>query len=200
VLRAWQVVVFAVALGLISYAWRILVPVGAVVLGIPSAAYLPQYVALFVVGVFAVRRGWFTNLPGRSGFLGAAMIVSSVVPMALGGYEALQFGEAAPAPGSFAHLAFAMWDQLFAVGMMLILLTLFQRRVTASGRFAQFLATNAYAVYLIHAPLIVGFVALLAPFQPSPLLGFATVLPLSLVTSWLLAAGLRRLPGARATL
>lgn len=198
--RAWHVVVFAIGLGLISYAWRIVVPIGAVVLGIPSAAYLPQYVAFFIVGILGLRRGWFRTLPRRSGGLGAALIAASFVPMAFGGYAALAIDAPAPPPESPAHLAFALWDQLFAVGMVLVLMTLFQRRVTAAGTFARFLAANAYAVYLVHAPLIVGFVALLAPFQPAPLVGFAVVLPSSVVASWMVAAGLRRLPGVRAVL
>lgn len=195
--RSWQIVAFAIGLALVSYLWRIVVPNGTILLGIPSAAYLPQYVVLFVVGILAARHGWLTALPRRSGTLGATLIVASFVPMLLGGYETLGVGADVPAPGAPAHLAFALWDQLFAVGMILVLLTIFRRRVTADGSFARFLAGNAYAVYLVHAPIIVGFVALLVPFAPSPFAGFAIVLPLSLAASWVIAAWLRRLPGVR---
>ena len=198
--RAWQIIAFAIALASVSYLWRIIVPNGSIVLGIPSAAYLPQYIVLFIVGILAARRGWLTALPRRSGMLGAALIVVSFLPMVLGGYETLGVGVAVPAPGTPAHLAFALWDQLFAVGMILVLLTIFRRRVTTGGSFSQFLAGSAYAVYLVHAPIIVGFVALLVPLAPSPLSGFAVTLPLSLVASWVVAAWLRRLPWARSIL
>ncbi|HWS50684.1 MAG TPA: acyltransferase, partial [Microbacterium sp.] len=198
--RAWQIIAFAIALASVSYLWRIIVPNGSIVLGIPSAAYLPQYIVLFIVGILAARRGWLTALPRRSGMLGAALIVVSFLPMVLGGYETLGVGVAVPAPGAPAHLAFALWDQLFAVGMILVLLTIFRRRVTTGGSFSQFLAGSAYAVYLVHAPIIVGFVALLVPLAPSPLSGFAVTLPLSLVASWVVAAWLRRLPWARSIL
>lgn len=198
--RAWQIIAFAIGLAVVSYLWRIIVPNGTILLGIPSAAYLPQYVVLFAVGILAARRGWLTALPRRSGLLGSALIVASFVPMVLGGYETLGVGAPIPPPGAPAHLGFALWDQLFAIGMILVLLTVFRRRVTADVPFSRFLAGNAYAVYLVHAPIIVGFVALLAPLAPSPLAGFAIVLPLSLVTSWIVSAWLRRLPRAKGIL
>ncbi|WP_292392594.1 hypothetical protein [Methanoculleus sp. UBA303] len=53
---------------------------------------------------------------------------------------------------------YALWDSTVAVGMALGLVTLFRDRFDYSGRFARFLSRHSYAVYVIHAPVIV-FVA-----------------------------------------
>lgn len=196
-LRAHQVVLFAIALGLVSYAWRTVVPVGTIALGIPSAAYLPQYVGLFAVGVVASRRGWLTALPRHAGMLGASLLLASFLPMVLlGGVETLDTGHGLP-PASLPHLGFALWDAMFAIGVILVLVVVFRRHVTGDGAVGRFLARNAFAVYLIHAPVVVGLVALMSPVDLAPLAKFALALPVSVLASWALAALIRRHPRAR---
>lgn len=199
-LRPGKVVAFALALGLLLYVWRIAVPVGTSFLGIPSAAHLPQYVVLFAVGALAFRRGWASALPNRTGLLGGGMMLTSLVPMVLlEGTATLLPGAAVPT-ATVPHLGFALWEGLFGTGAILVLVALFRRYVTGSGPFAGFLARNAFAVYLLHAPVIVGIVALLAPLGLPPVAAFAVVLPAACAASWLLAALVRRLPGARSVL
>ena len=199
-LRPVPVVLVTLGLEFVLYLWRIAVPVGTSVLGIPSAAHLPQYAALFVVGVLAYRRGWLAALPERTGLLGGGMILASLVPMVLGEGTATLLNEAGASTAALPHLGFALWEALFGIGAILVLIALFRRFVTSDGPFATFLARNAFAVYLVHAPVIVGIVALLAPLQLAPAAGFAIVLPAASAASWLLAALLRRLPGVRSVL
>jgi glucan biosynthesis protein C len=200
-LRAWHLAVFAVALAVVSWVWRMAVPVGEFVpvLGLPSAAYMPQYVAMFCLGVVAYRRGWLTVLPKRAGLLGAGFVAASMLAMAFSGYAALDL-EDPPAPTDTAHLGFALWDSLFAVGAMLILLRFFERFVGGSGPLARFLSANAYGVYLVHAPIIVGVVALLAPIEAAPVLKFLVAFALAAPLSWVATAALRRLRPVRAVL
>lgn len=198
--RVWQLLAFIAALGLVTYAWRIMIPVGTSLLAIPSASHLPQYAALFVVGLLAFRRGWLTALPARTGLLGGSLLLFSMLPMILlGGYETLQNGAAVP-PAGLPHLGFALWEAAFGIGAILVLIAVFRRRVTGDGRLAQFLARNAFAVYLVHAPVVVGVVALMHPVTTDPLVKFAIGLPISLVASWGLSALIRKLPGVRSVL
>lgn len=193
-LRRRQVVVFAVVLGLVLYMWRMLVPVGTSILGVPSASHLPQYAALFVVGAVAFRRGWMTAMPRRTGLLGGGLILASVVPMVgLRGFETLAYGSRLPNT-ALPHLGLALWEALFGIGMILVLTAAFRCRVNTSGPFARFLSANAFAVYLVHAPVIVGIVALISPLGLPPVASFAIVLPLAAITSWLLSALIRKIP------
>lgn len=189
-----QVVVFVVVLGLVLYVWRMFVPVGTSIFGVPSASHLPQYAALFVVGAVAFRRGWTTAMPRRTGLLGGGLILASVVPMVgLRGFETLAYDSRLPNT-ALPHLGFALWEALFGIGMILVLTAAFRRHVTTRGPFARFLSANAFAVYLVHAPVIVGFVALISPLRLPPLADFAIVLPLAAITSWLLSALIRKIP------
>ncbi|HEX7307884.1 acyltransferase family protein [Lentzea sp.] len=192
-LRRWQLLTFVVVLGVATFVWRIFVPLGTYepVLGLPSPAYLPQYVLLFAAGVVAYRRRWFESLPRRSGWFGVLLVAVSVVPMALGGYRG--FVEADELAGhDVAYLLLALWEALFAVGVVLVLLRAFDRFAAGTSRLSRYLADNAFAVYLVHAPVIVGVVAVLHPLDAAPVPKFLLTLVLSAAASWAISGALRR--------
>ncbi|MFC7405290.1 acyltransferase family protein [Georgenia alba] len=186
---------FAVGLGVVTWLWRMVVPYGEEVLELPSLFYLPQYLTLFVVGICAFRQGWIACLGPRTGLLGWLLVAVSLVPMVLGGHEVLS--ESMPPPAALSQLGFALWDALFATGVILVLLRFFQRFVDVTGPLARFLSANALAVYILHAPIIVGVVAALEGLGATPAAKFAIALPVSIMLSWAAAALVRAIPGVR---
>ena len=62
--------IFILALALVTYLVRIVVPIGKSVLDFPTLAYLPQYLSFFIVGTVAYRRDWFRTVPGSMGKVG----------------------------------------------------------------------------------------------------------------------------------
>lgn len=198
--RRRDVLGFVLVLSVLTYAWRIFVPHGTdePVLGLPSPAYMPQYVLLFAVGVAAYRHRWLATLPRRSGWFGVLLVVVSFVPLALGGYRG--FGASGALAGHDpAHLALALAESLFAVGVVLVLLRVFERFVAGTSRFSRYLADNAFAVYLVHAPVIVGAEALLLRLDAAPVPKFLLTLVIAAVGSWAISGALRRVPAVRAT-
>lgn len=200
-LRWAQILGFVAALAGAYYLWGLVIGTRSYIpiIGLPSPGYLPQYAALFVIGILAFRRGWLRTLPRRAGLLGTALVIGSFIPMVLGGYLTLDLAN--PLPGAHpAQLAAALWDAMFAVGIILILLRVFQRFADRSSAAAQFLSRNAFAVYLLHAPVIVGIVAVLHPLEATPVVMFLLTFALAAVLSWVLAALVRRVPAVRAVL
>ncbi|HUQ58372.1 acyltransferase family protein [Lentzea sp.] len=198
-LRRRDLLAFVLVLAAATYAWRIFVPFGSYepVLALPSPAYMPQYVLFFAAGVAAYRRRWLMSLPRRSGWFGVLLVVVSSVPMALGGYRGLA------ASGDLTvvspvHLALALWESLFAVGVILVLLRVFERFVAGSSPLSRYLADNAFAVYLVHAPVIVGVVAVLHPLDAAPVPKFLLTLVLAAAGSWAISGALRRIRAVRA--
>ena len=200
-LRAWHVLAFATGLAVASYLWRMLVPMGAYIpiVGLPSGAYLPQYVALFVVGALALRRRWVTSSSARAGWLGLGFMALSLVPLALGGHRALD-PSAVSGVTDVAHLGFAFWDSLFACGAILILLALFGRFASRSNAFTRYASANAFGVYVLHAPIIVLVAWVFSTIQAEPVIKFLVALPLSATLSWGLSSLLRRIPAVRGVL
>jgi glucan biosynthesis protein C len=199
-LRRRDLFAFVLVLSVVTYAWRILVPHGTKepLLGLPSPAYMPQYVLLFAVGVAAYRHRRLATLPRRSGWFGVLLAVASLVPLALGGYRG--FGASGALAGhDLAHLALALSESLFAVGVVLVLLRAFERFAAGTSRFSRYLADNAFAVYLVHAPVIVGTEAALQPLDAGPVPKFLLTLVIAAVASWAISGALRRVPAVRAT-
>lgn len=198
-LRRRDLLAFALVLAVVTYAWRIFVPLSTYepVLGLPDAAYLPQYALLFAVGVAAYRRRWFTTLPRRSGWFGVLCVAVSFVPMALGGYRGFESSGALDGH-DLARLALAAWESLFAVGVILVLLRVFERFVAGTSRFSRCLADNSFALYLVHVPVIVGAVAVLESVDAAPVAKFLLTLVLAAAGSWAISGALRRVPAVRA--
>jgi peptidoglycan/LPS O-acetylase OafA/YrhL len=199
-LRRRDLLAFVLILSVVTYAWRIFIPHGTKepLLGLPTPAYLPQYVLLFAAGIAAYRRRWLATLPRRSGWFGVLLVVVSLVPLALGGYRG--FGASGALAGQdLAHLALALAESLFAVGVVLVLLRAFERFVAGTSRFSRYLADNAFAVYLVHAPVIVGVEASLLRLDAAPVPKFLLTLVLAAAGSWAISGALRRVPAVRAT-
>jgi glucan biosynthesis protein C len=192
---------FILLLAILSYLVRMVIPLGKEVLDFPTLAYLPQYLGLFIVGTIAYRRDWLRTLPGSMGAAGfAAAVLATILlfPLALSG-SPFSFELAEPASwvggGSWQSAVYALWDSIFAVGMVLAAITFFRRFFNRNSRFGRFLAQQSYAVYLIHVPVIVFTAIALKELDLAALPKFVTVslivVPLCFVIAWLI----RKIPG-----
>ncbi|TDE48509.1 acyltransferase [Nonomuraea mesophila] len=188
---------FVVGLALVTYVWRMVVPMGVTVLGLPSAGYLPQYAALFVVGLVAARRGWLQNLPraaGRAGFATAAVATLAVV------FVVGVFGETSLGHGSLSSLLMAASESALAVGIILGLLVLFRQRFGRQGRLRRFLSAHAFTVYVIHPPVLVALGYALSGVEAPAIAKAALLTAIGLPLCWATAYVVRALPGAKKVL
>lgn len=184
-------------LTVLTFLWRLLVPAGTYweFGGLPSPAYLPQYVVLFVVGVLASRRGWLAGLSRRQGRVALVVAVLSV-GLALGG-TALG---TAPGAGLGAQAVAALTENVFAVSAIVGLLVLFRERLSGTPAWARWAAQGSFTVYLIHALVLVGVAVLLAPLAAPALVKFLLLLVIAVPLCWVLAGLLRGIPGAKRVL
>ncbi|MFI8526604.1 acyltransferase family protein [Promicromonospora sukumoe] len=179
-------------LTLVTFVWRLAVPLGTywTGVGLPTPAYLPQYVLLFVVGLLAARRGWLTTLTVRQGRVALIVAIVGVGP-ALGA-SALA---SAPDAGVLALVAQSLVENVVAVGAALGLLVLFRERFSGQPAWARFAAQHSFAVYVIHPLVLVGLAVLLSPLVAPAGLKFLVLLALSVPLCWGAACLLRRVPG-----
>lgn len=192
---------FVLALALVSYVTRMVIPLGKTVLQFPSLAYLPQYLSFFVIGVVAYRRDWFRTVRGSTGGVGllvAALAAVFLFPLAFSGHlfevELSPALDNAMGHGHWQSAIYALWDTTFAVGLFLGLLTLFRRFVNGPGRFGRFLAQQSYAVYVIHIPIVVFGAYLLRGIELGSLAKFGVVSAIVVPTCFVAAFLLRRVP------
>jgi glucan biosynthesis protein C len=201
--------IFILALALVSYLVRIIVPLGKEVslfvdfLSFPTIAYLPQYLSFFVLGTVASRHDWFRTLPRSMGVVGFVMAVAAAVVLFpipfISLLTAIENGSPQLPPfgyGTWQSAVYTLWDSIFAVGMCLGLIPLFRRFFNGEGRFGRFLSQHSYTVYVIHIPIVVFLAYALRGIKLAALLKFGMAAVIGVPFCFAVAYVVRKIPGA----
>ncbi|MBP2368067.1 acyltransferase family protein [Pseudonocardia parietis] len=173
------------ALGAATWAWWIVVPNGTFWAVLPSAGYLPQYALCFVIGIVGGRRGWFERLRPRTGWACAALaVVTGLAWLTV----AVLGGGAAAGGGTAVSAVAAVLNGLFTVFVIVAVLVAARRWLDRSGPVARFLSTNAFAVFVLHPPIVawlgVALAGFAAPAAAKALVLFALAAPLCWAAAW----------------
>lgn len=196
---------FAVALGLVTFAVRIWTPMGRQ--WEPphlEPAHFPQYIAMFAVGLAAYRGDWPARLaaaqvrPWRWAALALVLLFPLLVVASLGPDG--EFSEA-PAGGlTWLSLAYSMWEGGMCVAMSITALVWFRDRLNHQGRLIRAMSGDSYAVYVLHPLVIVPLALALSGLRMQPELKFVVVAPVALALCFAVAHLVRRIPFVRGVL
>lgn len=190
---------YALLLGVLTYFWRIVVPIGQYwpIIGLPTPAFLPQYSTLVIVGVIAYRRGWAQRFPVSAGWFGLALFLSMVMSaMILTGIEGPKM-KLAIGGGTMLSMEWAILESLLAVGIIVALFVLFRERFNRQGPLARFMSDNAYTVYIIHPLVLVALNYAFSWLHAIDLVKFTVVAALAIPLCWISARVVRSLPYAK---
>lgn len=160
-------------------------------------ARVPQYLTFFTAGLLAFRHDWLDRFDARVGWAWLAGGVAGAALLFALGADAGCFG---PGGANGPAALWAAYESALCVALCVGLLTLFRAVVTGGTRWSRELAADSYCVYLVHLPLVVAVQYALAGRSSSAVGLWVTVTVLAVPTAFLLATGLRRLPGARRVL
>lgn len=193
----------AVAVGGGALLIRQWIPVGENVFGL-QLGFFASYVFLFFLGIVARRKNWIAQLSWRQTRwpLAVSIVVFPVLWMVCGFFQATHRGAALNVTGglSLPAVVYAFWEPLFAWGVIAALLVGFRRWLNRPSAMWSWLDRRAYAVFVIHPPVLVGVSLLLHGWAAAALVKFGVAGALAVVACWLLADPLVRLPGVRRVL
>jgi len=165
--------------------------------------YFASYVFLFALGCAAAPGRWLQRLDAAQARRWRRIALRSFALLPLTG---VAFGALRGAPVNYSGglglpaIVYAFWEPLLAWGIIAALLVgLRQRCNTPSARW-QALADNAYAAFVLHAPVLVAVSLLLRPWAGPALLKWLLAAALASVLSLALGAALRGLPGVKRVL
>ena len=109
---------------------------------------------LFAVGVVAYRRGWFTMLTEAQGrfWIRVTLGLVALFPVLLVAGGALG-GDVDPflGGGHWQQAAYALWEQLLCVAIVVALLVVFRDRLNNQGRVGRATSRAAFETYVVHA-------------------------------------------------
>lgn len=150
----------------------------------------PEYVALFVLGVVAARRGWLRPVPyGLARRCGIATIVAMLATAAIVlSAEPLGLTEDAYFGGwrLTAFLA-AMVEGVIAVSAPVWVLAFAQRHLNGTGRLRRAAARSSYAAFMLQGPVLVALALALRPIDVVGDVKALLVATLGIVGSFVLA-------------
>jgi len=189
-------------LGVVSFLVRIWLPIGWVFEPLNlQFPFFPQYICMFIVGITAYRRNWLTRIPdamGRFWLCAAVALIFIVFPAVVvvgGGLS----GDVTPFIGGFRWqcLAYALWEQMTGVAIMIALLVLFRKHLNHEGKLAQAASASAYTAYIIHGPVIILVALAIRNVTLYPLLKFVMAVAISAPLCFALSNVIRKLPLAK---
>lgn len=197
---AWVWLASAVGVGLGAVALRQVAPTGVNVIGL-QLGYFSSYVFLFALGIAAWRHDWLRRLQWRQAWPWVAGLAISLpaMPIAIGIAQRLYGPGKANFSGglSWPAIFYAMWEPFAAWGLTAAWVLVFRARMNGPSRVWAWLNRRAYAVYVIHPPVLVGVSLLLHAWVAPALVKFGVTGTLTCAAAWLLADPLVRMPGLR---
>ncbi len=192
----------AFTVGCISFLVRLVQPLGTNILNM-QLCFFAQYIAAFALGLTAARHGWLLPLASSARARRAGWFALAGGPLAL---LALMLAGAKDGVTAFAGgwhwqaLGYALWEQFTGVGLSLGLLWLFSTKLDGDQPALRWLADRSFAVYVLHAPILVALMMLYRRLPQHPYLLAALLTATGLTLSYGAADLARRVPGLRAIL
>ena len=198
-----QIIIIIVVMSILTFFVRAWYPIGFTLFNMQLNDFA-QYIIMLLLGIIAYKRDWFRSLTKSQGKMWIiiailsipVLIISSVIGGIFDyGFDILLFGF------TWQQFAYATWQSIFCMGICIGLVVKFREKFNEQGTKSKILSENAYTIYLIHAPVLVGisllFVIVFIPALLKFVIVFSIVIILCLIISHFL---LRRIPGAKRVL
>jgi glucan biosynthesis protein C len=195
---------FALVVGLVTFVVRLAWPVDRWLEPLHfQLAQFPQYIAYFVVGIFAYRRNWLAGVRIAQSklwtWVAVGLVLSYPVIVVLSG--ALEKGvEEFKGGFTWQSALYSVWEQFLCLAIIVALLVWFRERFNRQGGLAEAMGADTYAVYFIHPAVIIPLAYALSGIVLVGLVKWVLVAPLALALCFLVAHLIRKLPGLRSVL
>jgi len=152
---------------------------------------------LFIIGIIAYRKQWLEQLSWSTArrWLWVSLIVFPALPIA-----AIIGGDAINGGWDVTALVYALWEPFIAFGIIMGLLVWFRERFNRANRLFERLSENAFTVYIIHPPIVVGASLLISELAWPPLIKFVLAALVATVCCYIAAALVRLIPGTKRVL
>ena len=194
------IVLFTLALGLVSFAVRMVFPTGKSLkpLGF-QLGFFTQYIALFTIGILGRRSNLFSQVTietARKCMWLALILVFVIFPVIM----LLNIVSKNPFDNfnggwHWEAFSYAVWEQVTGFSIIIALLGFGKERWDFKSDFLSGLSRSSFAVYIFHPLLVIGLALAIHTLPIDPLIKLAIVAPLAVTGSFLLGGLLVKVPG-----
>lgn len=196
------ILLFALILGLVTFIVRLWIPVGAIYEPLHQEyAHYPQYIAMFVLGTLAYRRGWLTAFPTSQTRLWNWLVLLCVLTLPAiviaAGALTGQLDERGAGGWNWISFSYSVWEGFTCLAFCIATLGWFRARFDRQGWLATRMADATFTAYVIHPAIIVPLALGLSGIVMNLPLKFLLVSPLGLALTYVISYYFRRLPLVR---
>jgi fucose 4-O-acetylase-like acetyltransferase len=196
-----SILLFSIALGIISFLVRIIFPVGWILKPIGfQPGHFPQYIALFSIGLLASKNNWFDQLSGET-----SKQLKKVVWFCLLFFPVffiVKFKLNTPSSwfsGGFhwQALLYAVWEQMIGISIMTTLLIKGKRNWNKTSKLLTKASRSSFAVYIFHPLIIVVFTLCVRNWDVEPAVIILVMTPLIIISSFIFGSLVLLIPGVK---
>jgi glucan biosynthesis protein C len=188
----------ALLISVFTFLTRVIFPIGTNILNM-QLCFFPQYIVLFILGIFFFRKNLLLNIPGKLGmtWFRYTLIFGTIFWLGMTVLGNAAEKGLAPFAGHFTlgNAAYSFWESFFCVGVCLGLIVWFRDKFNRQGPIGKFLSENAFGVYVFHTPLLVFISMLMKDVAMYPFFKYLTVAVITIPLCFLLSYVLRKIPG-----
>jgi hypothetical protein len=197
-----KVVLFAAALGVLSFLVRLIFPIGWILKPVGfQLGHFPQYIVMFIMGLIAAQNNWlngFNYKDGKKLLWFAVALVVIIFPLFYVLLTWLKFPSSYFSGGlHWPALLYAMWEQLTGMAMIVALLCIGKRFLNHDSPLWSKLSRSAFAVYIFHPLVIITFSLAFRSINIEPALKLLIVAPLAVTGSFLFGRMIIAIPGVK---
>ncbi|NQU54436.1 MAG: acyltransferase family protein [Bacteroidetes bacterium] len=91
-------------------------------------------------------------------------------------------------------LAYSIWEQVTGISIMVALMGIFKTKWNSQSNFAGKLSGSAFAVYVLHPPILVLISILFIDWEVMLLIKFLVLTPIAIIASFAVALLVKRVP------
>jgi surface polysaccharide O-acyltransferase-like enzyme len=193
-----MVLIAALFLSLFTFTTRLIFPIGSSVMNM-QLCFFPQYILLFILGIFISRKNLLLSIPYRMGikWFRYTLIFGTIfwfMMLLIGEIPSKGF-EAFEGHFTWQSAAYSTWESFFCFGVCIGLIVLFREKFNRQGQIGKFLSANAFGVYVLHAPILIFISMLFKDITLYPFLKYLVVIAITVPACFLASFFLRKIPG-----
>jgi len=197
----FQILLFAVVLGVISFIVRIVFPVGWVLKPVGfQLGHFTQYIALFIVGIVAARNNWFEQLSDQTRKYLTLSIVLCLLFFPVFFFIRVKLNMPISWYSGGFHwqsLLYAIWEQWIGISILAVFLIKRRKNWNSTSALRTTLSRSNFVIYIFHPLVIVGFTLLIRNWEIDPAIKFLLIAPIIVVVSYCLGSLILLIPGIK---
>jgi glucan biosynthesis protein C len=201
--NGWIIAVIAL-ISIMAFLLRLVQPAGVALFNTFTGNFMQignfsSYIILFILGIIFYQRNLLMNLPYNRGRFWFSLALLLGVPL---WFVIMVTGIKTNPTALFGGFhwqsaVYSIWESSFCVGVSLGLLAIFQKKYNKQGKVSNFLSENAFGVYVIHTPILVGITMMFSGIVLNPLMKMIMMAILVLPICFGFSYWLRKLPFAK---